>query len=43
MLTPTDLDPSKRVHHLTRIFAILSWFFENDSRLLINFTILLLS
>lgn len=39
MLTLVDLDLPKRVHHLTLIFAISSWFIESFSRFLINFTI----
>lgn len=35
-----DLDPPKRVHNLTLIFAISGLFIENESRFLINFTII---
>ena len=38
-ITP-DFDPPKRVHHLTLIFAISGLFIENESRFLINFTII---
>lgn len=31
MLTPTALDPSKRVHHFALIFAISVRFMENES------------
>lgn len=34
-----DLDPPKRVHNLTLIFAISGYDMENESRFLINFII----
>jgi hypothetical protein len=34
------IDQPKRVHHLTLIFAISEAFIENESRILINFTII---
>lgn len=40
MQTPTDLDPTKRVHHLTLIFAILGWYIENKSRFFTKFRII---
>lgn len=41
MQTPTDYDPPKLGYHLTLIFfAILGWFFENESRFLFNFTLI---
>jgi hypothetical protein len=35
-----DLDPPKRVHHLTLIFTILKSCIEKESRFSINFTLL---
>lgn len=40
MPTPTDIHPPERAHHLTLIFAISSWFIENESKFLINLTII---
>lgn len=38
MLIPTDLDPPKLVNQLIFSFAILGGCIENESRILINFT-----
>lgn len=38
MLIPADLDPPKLVNQLIFSFAILGGCIENESRILINFT-----
>lgn len=38
MLIPTDLDPPKLVNQLIFSFGILGGCIENESRILINFT-----
>lgn len=40
MLTPTDFDPPKSVHHLTLIFASSGLFIENNERFLHNFAMI---
>lgn len=41
MHTPTYLDPPKRIHHLTLMFAMSGWVIEEKSKLLNHFSLII--
>lgn len=41
MQTPTYLDPPKRIHHLTLMFAMSGWFIDDKSKLFNHFSLII--